>query len=61
MNSRASSVDWRTPARRHAPSNRTGDSHDVPVLAGVQTRFGSAFRDWTAEETNYPREVVEAA
>ena len=31
---------------------------DVPA---VPHRFRSTFRDWAAEETNHPREVVEAA
>ena len=61
MNSRACNVGWQTPTRCHAPSNRAGDSHDVLVLVGVQTGFGSTFRNWAAEETNHPREVVEAA
>ena len=61
MNSRACDVDWQTPTRRRSPSNRAGDSHDVLVLAGVETGFGSTRRDWAAEETNHPREVVEAA
>lgn len=30
-------------------------------IAGVPHGFRSSFRDWTAEETNHPREVVEAA
>ena len=30
-------------------------------LAGVPHGFRSSFRDWAAEETNHPREVVEAA
>ncbi len=61
MNSRASNVGWQTPARCRAPSNRAGDSQDLLVLVGVETGFGSTFRDWAAEETNHPREVVEAA
>ena len=61
MNSRASNVDWQAPTRHHVPSNRAGDSRDVLVLVGVPTRFGSTFRDWTAEETNHRREVVDAA
>ena len=60
MNSRANSVDWQTPTRRRAPSNRAGDSQDVLVL-DVETGFGSAFRDRAAEESNHPREVVEPA
>ena len=59
MNSRASNVDWQTPARCRAPSNRAGDSQDLLVLVGVETGFGSTFRDWAAEETNHPREVVQ--
>lgn len=31
------------------------------MLVGVETGFGSTFRDWAVEETNHPREVVEAA
>ncbi len=54
-------MDWQTPTRRRSPSNRAGDSHDVLVLAGVETGFGSTRRDWAAEETNHPREVAEAA
>ena len=54
-------MGWQTPTRRHAPSNRAGDSRDVLLLVGVQTGFGSTFRNWVAEETNHPREVVEAA
>ena len=30
-------------------------------IAGVPHGFRSTFRDWAAEETNHPREVVEAA
>ena len=30
-------------------------------IAGVPHGFRSSFRDWAAEETNHPREVVEAA
>ena len=30
-------------------------------IAAVPHGFRSSFRDWAAEETNYPREVVEAA
>ena len=30
-------------------------------IGAVPHRFPSSFRDWTAEETNHPREVVEAA
>ena len=31
------------------------------AIGGVPHGFRSSFRDWTAEETNHPREVVEAA
>ena len=31
------------------------------MLVGVQTGFGSPFRNWAAEQTNHPLEVVEAA
>ncbi len=30
-------------------------------IAAVPHGFRSSFRDWAAEETNHPREVVEAA
>ena len=30
-------------------------------IAAVPHRFRSSFRDWAAEQTNTPREVVEAA
>ena len=30
-------------------------------IAAVPHGFRSTFRDWAAEETNHPREVVEAA
>ena len=30
-------------------------------LAAVPHGFRSSFRDWAAEETNHPREVIEAA
>ena len=30
-------------------------------IAAVPHGFRSSFRDWTAEETNHPREVIEAA
>ena len=30
-------------------------------IAGVPHGFRSSFRDWAAEETDHPREVVEAA
>ena len=30
-------------------------------IAAVPHRFRSSFRDWAAENTNHPREVVEAA
>ncbi len=30
-------------------------------MAAVAHGFRSSFRDWAAEETNHPREVVEAA
>ena len=41
----------------------TGCSPDRPSSAPSQTpsEVRSSFRDWTAEETNHPREVVEAA
>ena len=61
MNSRASNGDWPRSARCHAPTNWAGDSHGVVMPAGMQTGFGSTFRDGAAEETNHPREVVEAA
>ena len=31
------------------------------AIGGVPHGFRSSFRGWTAEETNHPREVVEAA
>ena len=30
-------------------------------IAGVPHGFRSSFRDWAAEETDHPREVIEAA
>ena len=30
-------------------------------IAAVPHGFRSSFRDWAAEETNHPREVIEAA
>ena len=30
-------------------------------IAAVSHGFRSSFRDWAAEETNHPREVIEAA
>ena len=30
-------------------------------IAAVAHRFRSSFRDWAAEETDHPREVIEAA
>ena len=60
MNSRASNVGWQTPARCRAPSNRAGDSQELLVLVGVETGFGSTFRDWGGRGDD-PREVVEAA
>ena len=30
-------------------------------IAAVAHGFRSSFRDWAAEETNHPREVIEAA
>ncbi len=30
-------------------------------IAAVPHGFRSSFRDWTAEETDHPREVIEAA
>ena len=30
-------------------------------IAAVPHGFRSSFRDWAAEQTNYPREVIEAA
>ena len=38
----------------------SGPLKDLEIGA-VQHGFRSSFRDWAAEETNHPREVVEAA
>ena len=32
-----------------------------PKIAAVPHGFRSSFRDWAAEKTDYPREVIEAA
>ena len=42
-------------------ANRVRQLLQVHEIAAVPHGFRSSFRDWAAEETNHPREVVEAA
>ena len=60
---------WREPARILFP-NRVGKQLEEKQLrrmlgkhkiAAVPHGFRSSFRDWAAEETDHPREVIEAA
>ena len=50
-------------SRRGKPLSTVTLSKLIKVLgiAAVPHGFRSTFRDWAAEETNHPREVVEAA
>ena len=51
------------PARRGKALSEGGISKLVKLLGipAVPHGFRSSFRDWAAEQTNHPREVIEAA
>ena len=51
------------PSRRGKALSEGGISKLVKLLgiAAVPHGFRSSFRDWAAEQTNHPREVIEAA
>ena len=51
------------PSRRGKVLSEGGISKLVKLLgiAAVPHGFRSSFRDWAAEQTNHPREVIEAA
>ena len=51
------------PSRRGKALSEGGISKLVKILgiAAVPHGFRSSFRDWAAEQTNHPREVIEAA
>ena len=51
------------PGRRGKALSESGISKLVKLLgiAAVPHGFRSSFRDWAAEQTNHPREVIEAA
>ena len=53
--------DAAEPARPDLWGARVSNDPGLPDLAAVPHGFRSSFRDWAAEQTNTPREVVEAA
>ena len=54
---------WSSPSRRGKPISATTPPKMLQHhrIAAVAHGFRSSFRDWAAEETDHPREVIEAA
>jgi integrase len=50
-----------TPRGRPLDAQRLVQLLRTHQIAAVPHGFRSSFRDWAAEETNHPREVIEAA
>ena len=59
---RGDGVSNRQPVRLAWPGARfAGGSGAAHAGVAACRRFWSSFRDWAAEETDHPREVIEAA